>query len=356
MNKLGGAFLHAGIWLGLGLLFYIFFLRQEAPPAQVVGADHIELARARDGHFHIDGTIQGEPVRFLIDTGASTVSISQQLAARIGPLTTAGNPWQAPARELAALVAIRRGKRLAGSKGWHRMMGYVLALPLLMFSVSGIIHLVRDFSRCNSRLWADKLGQITLATTTLLWGIFGNLRIIVFAWAAAALGYGTTQASNLAGVVIVGSVFGAVTASMVMKLDRATSVLPLGVVVGFLIIGLNLLTNVYMAAPFLVVLGALCGFLIVPMNALLQHRGHNLMGAGRSIAVQNFNEQACILVLGASYAGMTMFGLSAFGAITVFGLAVAGIMEIIRRWHKRNTVQHHEEVERLLVIARSDTH
>lgn len=84
MNKLGGAFLHAGIWLGLGLLFYVFFLRQEAPPAQVVGAGSIEIGRARDGHFHIDGVIQGAPVRFLIDTGASTVSISQQLAARIG--------------------------------------------------------------------------------------------------------------------------------------------------------------------------------------------------------------------------------------------------------------------------------
>lgn len=84
MNKLGGAFLHAGIWLGLGLLFYIFFLRQEAPPAQVAGAGGIELSRARDGHFHIDGAIQGAPVRFLIDTGASTVSISRQLAARIG--------------------------------------------------------------------------------------------------------------------------------------------------------------------------------------------------------------------------------------------------------------------------------
>ncbi len=220
----------------------------------------------------------------------------------------------------------------------------------------GVVHLVRDFARCNSRLWADKLGQITLATTTLLWGIFGNLRIIVFAWAAAALGYGTTQASNLAGVVIVGSVIGAVTASMVMKLDRATAVLPMGIVVGFLMIGLNVLTNVYVAAPFLIVLGALCGFLIVPMNALLQHRGHNLMGAGRSIAVQNFNEQACILALGAFYSGMTKFGLSAFGAITIFGLAVAGIMEVIRRWHRRNTVQHREEVERLLVIARSDTH
>jgi MFS transporter, LPLT family, lysophospholipid transporter len=215
---------------------------------------------------------------------------------------------------------------------------------------------VRDFSQCNSRLWADKLGQITLATTTLLWGIFGNLRVIVFAWAAAALGYGTTQASNLAGVVILGSVVGAVVASARMKLEHATGVIPLGIVVGFLMIGLVVMTNVWAAAPFLVLLGGLCGFLIVPMNALLQHRGHNLMGAGRSIAVQNFNEQACILALGAFYAGMTKMSLSAFAAITVFGLMVAGVMELIRRWHQRNLVQHASEVQRLLAIARSDHH
>ena len=222
--------------------------------------------------------------------------------------------------------------------------------------VGGVRGLVRDFSHCNARLWADKLGQITLATTTLLWGIFGNLRVIVFAWAAAALGYGTTKASNLAGVVIIGSVIGAVTASMTMKLEHAVKVLPLGIAIGILMIGLNVLTNVWMAAPFLVVLGALCGFLIVPMNALLQHRGHNLMGAGRSIAVQNFNEQACILGLGAFYAGMTKLGLSAFGAIAIFGLSVALIMELIRRWHRRNLVQHGDEVQRLLTIARSDGH
>ena len=60
---------------------------------------------------------------------------------------------------------------------------------------------MRDFSQCNARLWADKLGQISLATTTLFWGVVGNLRYIVLAWAAAALGYGTTQASSLVGVV-----------------------------------------------------------------------------------------------------------------------------------------------------------
>jgi len=227
--------------------------------------------------------------------------------------------------------------------------------PLQPFG-GNVAVLVRDFADCNARLWGDKLGQISLATTTLFWGVSGNLRYIVLAWAAAALGYTTTQASSLVGVVALGTAAGAIVASMFMRLDRATGVIPLGVAMGVLVIGMNFIGNVWVAAPFLVMLGALGGFLVVPMNALLQHRGHNLMGAGRSIAVQNFNEQACILGLGAFYTGMTKLGLSAFGAITIFGVVVAGTMWWIGRWHKRNTVQHREEVEHLLAIARSDRH
>ena len=222
--------------------------------------------------------------------------------------------------------------------------------------VHGPLALVRDFSLCNARLWSDKLGQISLATTTLFWGVGGNLRYVVLAWAAAALGYGTTQASNLVGVVAIGTAAGAVLASMQMKLDRATSVIPLGTAMGLLIIGMIFITNVWVAAPFLILLGAVGGYLVVPMNALLQHRGHNLMGAGRSIAVQNFNEQACILGLGAFYTAMTKFGVTAFTAITLFGLVVAVTMELIRRWHRNNAVRHSDEVERLLAIARSDPH
>ncbi|MDB5893301.1 MAG: lysophospholipid transporter LplT, partial [Rhodoferax sp.] len=143
--------------------------------------------------------------------------------------------------------------------------------------------LLPDFWRCNSRLWRDKLGQISLATTTLFWGVSGNLKYIVLAWSAAALGYSTTQASSLVGVVAIGTAVGAVVASMRMKLDTATKVIPLGIAMGVLVILLNFITNVWMAAPFLILLGGLGGFLVVPMNALLQHRGHNLMGAGRSI-------------------------------------------------------------------------
>ncbi len=216
--------------------------------------------------------------------------------------------------------------------------------------------LLADFSQCNARLWNDKLGQISLATTTMFWGVGGNMRIIVFPWAAAALGYSTTQASSLAGVVSIGVAVGAVVASMRMRLDRATSVIPLGVVMGVLLIGLNVIRDLWVAVPFLIMLGAAGGYLVVPMNALLQHRGHNLMGAGRSIAVQNFNEQACILGLAAFYTGMTKFGLSAFAAIALFGLLVSGTMALIWRWHARNCVQHRDEVERLLAIARTDKH
>jgi MFS family permease len=217
-----------------------------------------------------------------------------------------------------------------------------------------IVTLVPDFWSCNIRLWHDRLGQISLATTTLFWGVSGNLRYIVLAWAAAALGYSVTQASSLVGVVAVGTALGAVVASLRMRLEAAPRVIPLGIGMGVLVILLNAISNVWVAAPFLVLLGALGGFLVVPMNALLQHRGHNLMGAGRSIAVQNFNEQTCILVLGGLYSLSTGIGVSAFAAIAAFGVLVASCMWLIQRWHARNCREHAQDVDYLLDIARND--
>ena len=221
-------------------------------------------------------------------------------------------------------------------------------LPRNLFS------LLPDFRSCNRRLWDDKLGQISLATTTLFWGVSGNLRYIVLAWAAAALGYGVTQASSLVGVVAIGTAAGAVIASMRMRLDMAPKVMPLGIIMGLLVICLIFVRDLWVAVPFLIVLGAIGGFMVVPMNALLQHRGHNLMGAGRSIAVQNFNEQACILAFGFLYSLSTKWGLTAFGAITGFGLIVAATMWLIQRWYRSNLQRYPKEVEALLTLARED--
>jgi len=219
-----------------------------------------------------------------------------------------------------------------------------------------LVALLPDFWHCNSRLWRDRLGQISLATTTLFWGASGSLKYIVLAWGTLALGYSTAQATALTGVVVVGTAVGAVVASMRMRLDMATRVIPMGIGMGLLVISLNFITNLWVAVPFLVLLGGLGGFLVVPMNALLQHRGHNLMGAGRSIAVQNFNEQACILVLGVFYSACTGAGLSVYTAIGAFGGLVAGVMWIIQRWYDYNCKKYPEEIEHLLQIARSDKH
>lgn len=222
--------------------------------------------------------------------------------------------------------------------------------------LSNTLALLPDFWNCNQRLWRDKLGQISLSTTTLFWGVSGNLRYIVLAWAAVALGYGTTQASALVGVVAIGTAVGAIVASMRMRLQHATRVIPMGIAMGLLVICMNFISNLWVAIPFLIVLGALGGYLVVPMNALLQHRGHSLMGAGRSIAVQNFNEQACILGLGALYSFATLMDVSAYGAITGFGLIVAITMWLIRRWYLHNCRKHGGEVRRLLNLARHDHH
>ena len=212
---------------------------------------------------------------------------------------------------------------------------------------------MRDFSNCNARLWDDKLGQISLATTTLFWGVFGNLRVIVFAWAAVALGYTTTQASTLVGVVAIGTAVGAVMASMRMRLDQATKVIPLGIAMGVLVIGLNFITNVWVAAPFLIMLGAIGGYLVVPMNALLQHRGAQPDGRrplDRRAELQRAGLHPGPRRLLHRHDALRPVGLHRDQRVRRRWWPAT--MWLIRRWHASNCVHHRAELEHLLSIAR----
>jgi len=209
-----------------------------------------------------------------------------------------------------------------------------------------------DFRACNQRLWHDRLGQISLATTTLFWGASANLRYIVLLWSAAALGYSTTQGATLLGVVAIGTAAGAVLASLRMRLHRATRVIPLGIGMGALVLLMNWIHTLWLAVPLLLLLGALGGFLIVPMNALLQHRGYSLMGAGRSIAVQNFNEQLAILVMGLGYTVSVQWGLSDSGVVILFAVTIAGTMWLIWGWHGWNLRHHRQEIGQQMALAR----
>jgi len=213
---------------------------------------------------------------------------------------------------------------------------------------------IKDFWRCVRHLWRDRLGQISLAVTTLFWGAGATLQFIVIEWARVALGFDLSRAAILQGITAIGIAIGAVLASLWVSLDRSVKVIPLGIAMGVVVIVMIFVHQVWLAVILMVLIGALAGFFVVPMNALLQHRGHHLVGAGRSIAVQNFNENTSILVMIALYSWLLHVGHSIYLVIIAYGLFVAGAMTIVQWWYMRNRRVHAEEIERLLAFARSE--
>ena len=196
--------------------------------------------------------------------------------------------------------------------------------------------LIADFANCSAMLWKDKLGQISLAVTTLFWGAGATLQFIVLKWAEKSLDMPLDKATNLIGVVAVGVALGAALSAKIIPLKKSLTVIPLGIIMGLVVTSMTLVQSVHLAYPLLALIGFLSGFFVVPMNALLQHRGHVLMSAGHSIAVQNFNENLSILTMLAAYAIMITLDLDLDIIIVVFGLSVAGIMYLIKLRHAAN--------------------
>ncbi len=213
---------------------------------------------------------------------------------------------------------------------------------------------LRDFGHCVRHLWKDRLGQISLAVTTLFWGAGATLQFIVIEWARSALNFDLSKAAILQGVTAVGIAIGAVLASAWISLERAVRVIPLGIAMGLFIIVMNFVHQTWIAVGVMILIGAMAGFFVVPMNALLQHRGHHLVGAGRSIAVQNFNENGSILVMIVLYSLLLNVGHSIYVVILVYGLFVSAAMGLVQLWFIRNRRVHGEEIERLLAFARAE--
>jgi MFS family permease len=208
------------------------------------------------------------------------------------------------------------------------------------------IYLFHEFNHCVKLLWRDKLGQISLAVTTLFWGAGATLQFIVIEWSRVALNLELAKASMLQGVVAIGIAIGAVLAARMITLRKSVRVIPLGIAMGIIVMIMVVVRDTWVAMALMVLIGMLSGFFVVPMNALLQHRGHILMGAGHSIAVQNFNENIAILVMTGTYAVLIKVGLHIYWVIAMFGLFVAGIMLLIKRHHEANQ-QEHDSVSQL---------
>ncbi|MGB9094431.1 MAG: lysophospholipid transporter LplT [Gallionella sp.] len=193
--------------------------------------------------------------------------------------------------------------------------------------------LLGEFWHCFKLLWRDPLGQVSLAVTTLFWGAGATLRLLLLGWAAVALHYNISAAAQLTAWFAIGIAIGAVLAAKLVKLEHSVRVLPVGIAMGVAVIIMIPITNSTLAILLLIAMGAMGGYFVVPMNALLQHRGHLLMGAGHSIAVQNFNENISIFAMLGLYALMDKMSLSIYLILLVFGLLLSGAMAALYKKH-----------------------
>ena len=188
--------------------------------------------------------------------------------------------------------------------------------------------LIKDFFISYKKLWVDPLGQLSLTITTLFWGAGATLRLVIIGWAAYVLGYGLDKSTTLSATVALGVAIGAVIAAFFIKIKDSTKILPIGIIMGGLVCSMFFITTWQSAAIVLTLIGILSGLLIVPLNALLQHRGHKLIGAGHSIAVQNFNENLGILILSGTYTLMVKGNIPINGIMFIFGFFVLLSMTI----------------------------
>ena len=193
-----------------------------------------------------------------------------------------------------------------------------------------------DFYKSFFTLWRDPQGQVSLAVTTLFWGAGATLRLVVIAWAGIALGFGLDLATQLTAWVALGIALGSVIAARYISLENSIKVMPAGILMGFVVIIMVFIKEWHLAAGLLFGIGVLSGFFVVPLNALLQHRGHLLIGAGHSIAVQNFNENLGILLVSGAYTLMVKANIHINHIVVIFGLFVILSMTAINQLYRQH--------------------
>jgi MFS family permease len=259
------------------------------------------------------------------------------------------NGWMEGLTVLAIILGAIIGGKMASSNLQYAMMAiscmYLLAalfntyIPKLpvdhAMPKKNPAFILSDFYRSCVTLWRDPQGQVSLAVTTLFWGAGATLRLVVIAWAAIALSFSLGHATQLTAAVALGIAVGSIIAAKFITLENSVKVLPAGIIMGILVVSMIWIHDWRVAALLLFSIGVLSGLFLVPLNALLQHRGHLLIGAGHSIAVQNFNENLGILLLSGAYTLMVKSDIQINHIVITFGLFVIISMSFINHLYRK---------------------
>jgi len=193
------------------------------------------------------------------------------------------------------------------------------------------IALFKNFLSSNLILWRDPIGRISLAVTTLFWGIGAVVQFAVLLWAEESLNMPLEKASLLQAIVAFGVILGAGVAGRWVALNQAFKVLPLGLWLGISLPALAFSTTLWIAIPLMLITGFAGGMLMVPMNAVLQNRGYQLLTAGRSVAVQGFNENASVMLMLGIYTALLALSVPLTWVMIILGTAMTlGMFYLLR--------------------------
>ena len=180
--------------------------------------------------------------------------------------------------------------------------------------------LIKEFLAALKTLACNQDARFSLIGSSIFWGAGSTLRLLLVAWVPVALGNNDmSMPANLSGVVAIGIAMGAALAANLVTLRNINRVLPAGLLIGVFIMLFAHTSSLIVAIILLILVGAAGGFYVVPLNALLQERGHETVGTGNAVAVQNFFENFCMLTLIGFYISMQKNNVPVISTAFIFG-------------------------------------
>ncbi len=192
--------------------------------------------------------------------------------------------------------------------------------------------MVKEFLQALKVLSTNKDARFSLIGSSVFWGTGSTLRLLLVAWVPVALGINDlSMPANLSGAVAIGIAIGAALAANFIRLEHVNRVLPAGLLIGVLIMLFAHSTQLYMAIGLLILIGAAGGFYVVPLNALLQERGHETVGAGNAVAVQNFFENFCMMTLIGLYIALEKNHVPIIYITFIFGSFILVAISLLAR-------------------------
>lgn len=182
-------------------------------------------------------------------------------------------------------------------------------------------------------LLATPRARFSTLGVSLFWAASTVLRVLLIAWAPVVLMIDkTTDIAMLTMFVALGIAIGSILVPRIIPLAYLRRARMAAYAMGVVIIILAGIDNLWATRAALLLAGICGGLFVVPINAALQEIGHQSIGSGGAVAIQNFFENLAMLIASGCYAILAGMGVSPVATMFWLGVIVL-IATFLVSWH-----------------------